>query len=209
MRRDSQTQYWHQQQACIQSMFCRNNDRLHCEEKQELLDLLPDLRGKKILDLASGIGRFTREFSSKAQHVTSVDFTPHFVEKNRKDHRDCLNVKYICSDVRDLQINDGAFDFVFFNWLCMYLEDNEVAELMKKIHRWLKPKGELFFRESCALVCTKSGTPGYVAHYRTQKEYDRFLKERFSIIQDGQLNTYIYLFGDPFQSFWYCNANSL
>ena len=188
-------------------MFRKNNENLFREEKAELLGLLPDLKGKRILDLASGIGRFTRDFSSKAHHVTSVDFTPAFVKKNRRDHRDCPNVEYICSDVMNLSFNNNSFDLIFCNWLLIYLDDHEVARLFERVNRWLQADGALFFRESCNLVRTKSRSPGYFAHYRTMREYDEFLKNNFQIIKDGQLNTYIDWFGDPFQCYWHCRKN--
>lgn len=42
-----------------------------------------------------------------------------------------------------------SIDFIFSNWLLMYLSDEELNSVMQKMLTWLKPGGFLFFRESC------------------------------------------------------------
>ena len=42
-----------------------------------------------------------------------------------------------------------SIDFIFSNWLLMYLSDEELMSFMKKMLSWLRPGGFLFFRESC------------------------------------------------------------
>ena len=81
-----------------------NAPYLDIHEKAEIIAYLPNLKQKKVLDLGSGIGRFTRHFASEAKHVTSTDLMPHFVEKNKQDHADLSNVTYLCSDVHEIRI---------------------------------------------------------------------------------------------------------
>lgn len=42
-----------------------------------------------------------------------------------------------------------SIDFIFSNWLLMYLSDDELKTFIKKSLSWLRPGGFLFFRESC------------------------------------------------------------
>ncbi len=42
-----------------------------------------------------------------------------------------------------------SVDVIFSNWLFMYLDDEDVRALLKKILSWLREDGYLFFRESC------------------------------------------------------------
>lgn len=42
-----------------------------------------------------------------------------------------------------------SMDFVFSNWLLMYLSDKELKSFLEKVMGWLRPGGFLFFRESC------------------------------------------------------------
>jgi phosphoethanolamine N-methyltransferase len=39
------------------------------------------------------------------------------------------NITFICADVTTLDFPEGTFDFVFSNWLMMYLTDEEVQSL--------------------------------------------------------------------------------
>lgn len=187
-------------------MYLRENaSDLNEYEKAELLSYLPNFKGKKVLELAAGIGRFTRYFASQADHFTAVDIAPQFIEKNREDHVDCKNVSFICSDAMDLSFLDQSFDFIFCNWLFMFLEDDEVERLMGRIYRWLNPQGALFFRESCDFLRSKSSKERYFAHYRAIFEYDTLVKKSgFTLLKEGHIQAYIFAFGDPFQCYWSC-----
>ena len=169
-------------------------------ERAEILSHLPDLSGKKILDLASGIGRFTRPFCSLGKSLLSVDLMPHFIAKNRHDHGDCHNVSFLCADVIDLHLKEESFDFIFINWLFLYFEEGEIDLLLTRMSKWLKPGGEFFLRESCGPVRRK----GYIAHYRPDSFYESALKNHFTILKSGYLRSYVDHFADPMQCFWVC-----
>ena len=204
-RIEKTNQYWQQQEATLQSMFQKGNPQyLDEHEKAEIIGHLPDLRGKKILDLAAGIGRFTRHFSSQGREVVSVDLMPHFIEKNHALHADCANASFLCSDAMDLQFKDHYFDFIFINWLFLYLEDEEIELLLNRVHQWLVPGGELFFRESCDLVRSSSKKEGYFAHYRPPSFYEGIAKRKFTVLKEDYIRTYVDCFADPLQCFWHC-----
>jgi len=209
MRRriDKVALYWKEQDPTLQAMYKRSNaGYLDIHEKAEIISYLPDLKGKKILDLGAGIGRFTRHFASVAGHLTSADMMPQFLKKNRQDHADFTNVTYICSDVMKLQLEESSFDFIFLHWLLMYLEDAQMKLLIKRIHNWLKPQGELFFRESCAVKRVKNTTNGYYAHYRSLAEYDALVKD-FTLLKEGHIQAYVHAFADPLQCYWHCRKD--
>jgi phosphoethanolamine N-methyltransferase len=209
MRRriDKVALYWKEQDPTLQAMYKRSNARyLDIHEKAEIISYLPPLTEKKVLDLGAGIGRFTRHFASAADHVTSTDMMPHFLQKNRRDHADLTNITYICSDVMKLKLEESSFDFIFLHWLLMYLEDAQMKLLMKRIHRWLKPQGEIFFRESCAVKRIKNTQSGYYAHYRTLAEYDALIKD-FTLLKEGHIQAYVHAFADPLQCYWHCRKN--
>lgn len=197
--------FWEQKEAVLHSMYLKHNsDYLERNEKAELLSYLPDLKGKRILDLASGIGRFTRHFASTGESLVSVEVISKFVQKNRLDHSDCTNVEYICKDAMDLQLKENSLDFVFINWLFLYLEDEEATQLLNRIHSWLRVGGEVFLRESCELVRSKSKKDGYYAHYRTPAFYEDLLGKGFICLREGYIKSFVDCFSDPFQCFWLC-----
>lgn len=203
-RIDKVALYWKEQDPTLFSMYKRPQaTELDQYEKAEIISYLPDLKSKKILDLGSGIGRFTRHFASQADHLTSTDFMPQFVEKNRQNHADLTNITYLCSDAMSLDFQESSFDFIFLNWLLMYLEDPSMKLLMQRIHQWLTPQGELFFRETCAIKRRKNTQNGYYAHYRTLAEYDALVRP-FTLIKEGHVQAYVNAFADPLQCYWHC-----
>jgi phosphoethanolamine N-methyltransferase len=45
--------------------------------------LLPPIKGKSIVELGSGIGRFTAELAKSAGHVLAMDFMNNLIKKVR------------------------------------------------------------------------------------------------------------------------------
>lgn len=43
-----------------------------------------------------------------------------------------------------------SIDFVFTNWLLMYLNDGECVSFLRNAFQWLRPNGYLHVRESCS-----------------------------------------------------------
>ncbi len=54
-------------------------DNYDIQERAEILSYLPTCDGEKVLELASGIDRFTGSLAEKASHVDSIDYAPHFL----------------------------------------------------------------------------------------------------------------------------------
>ncbi|KAF5203175.1 Phosphoethanolamine n-methyltransferase, partial [Thalictrum thalictroides] len=108
-----------------------------------VLSLLPPFKGKSVLELGAGIGRFTGELAKEAGQVLALDFIESVIKKNESVNGHFKNVKFKCADVTspDLKITPGSVDLIFSNWLLMYLADNEVENLAKKMVDWLKIGG--------------------------------------------------------------------
>lgn len=150
--RGDMTKFWesHSNQASLEEMMLDTNaSTLSKEELPEVLALLPELKGKKVLELGGGIGRFTGVIAEQANHVTTVDFMKSFIDKSKENNQKFTNIEYITADVTKLQMENGSYDVIFSNWLLMYLSDEEVRQLATKMLSWLKEGGFLFFRESC------------------------------------------------------------
>jgi phosphoethanolamine N-methyltransferase len=203
MRRKEQTmEFWKRLPPTLDSMFFRQDAAsIEQKEREEILRYLPSFEGKRILELASGIGRYTSSFATQAQHLVSVDLNPSFLEKNKADNNQFTNVDYYCADAMDLTFRDDQFDLVFMNWLLMYLDDAELAVLSKRIDHWLKPGGILFFRESC----TPSGFEpelNYYVNFRSIYFYTDLFDRSFVRIRQDSLQLYEKEFANPFQCFW-------
>ncbi|GAB6027179.1 hypothetical protein CHUAL_013932 [Chamberlinius hualienensis] len=148
--RAAMSNYWQCFQPTLTGMMLDENAEIIAKyEQSEILSYLPDLKNKTVLELGSGIGRFTGIFAEKASEVFTIDFMANFIEKNKEINGHHSNITFLQADVTQLQLPYESYDMVFTNWLFMYLNDTEVKDLILNILRWLKKDGYLFVRESC------------------------------------------------------------
>ncbi len=202
---DSQStkKYWEQQTPDVTGMML-NDQAAELEEMEriEICSYIPDVTGFEVLELAAGIGRFTGYLATRAKHVTAVDFVEAFLEKNKSRHAaKHQNIHYICDNVKNLEFEPESKDFIFINWLMMYLEDDEVAQLFDNIHLWLKKDRLFFFRESCISPSNPNSYHPY-SHYRDPKFYTSLLDNRFEIVRHGNVKIYEKMYDNPNQLWW-------
>ncbi|KAM9301526.1 uncharacterized protein PAF06_014724 [Gastrophryne carolinensis] len=211
--RHTMTQFWeqHSRDATVEEMMLDSSaELLSKEEKPEIISLLPSLDALNVLELGAGIGRFTGHLAKLANQVTAVDFMKNFIEKNRENNGHRGNITFMQADVTHLDFADDSFDFIFSNWLFMYLNDTELAALTQKMLAWLKPGGYLFFRESCFFQsgdCERTFNPTV---YRTPAQYNHLLTSvtsksgdnGFEIVMSKSVQTYIKIKKNQNQLCW-------
>jgi len=118
-------------------------------ERAEILAVLPDFTGQRVIDVGAGVGRFTAEFAARAREVVAVDFLPEALETNRTRNASHTNVEYRCTDATHLELEPRSADLIFSNWLLMYLSEDEIRVFLEHCGAWLTPSGRIFFKESC------------------------------------------------------------
>lgn len=99
-----------------------------------------DLKGKKVLDIATGLGWAAVEMARAGADVTAIDLTPRAVALTTQHfaHRG-LTGTIRQMDAQQLAFPDNTFDFVHA-WGClMHMPDTERA--IREIYRVLKPGG--------------------------------------------------------------------
>nr|CAB3460814.1 unnamed protein product [Digitaria exilis] len=190
VERKVQKSYWeeHSKGLTVESMMLDSRAAdLDKEERPEILSLLPSYKGKSVLELGAGIGRFTGDLAKEAGHVLALDFIESVIKKNESINGHRKNITFMCADVTspDLKIEDNSFDLIFSNWLLMYLSDEEVEKLVGKMVKWLKIGGHIFFRESCFHQSGDSKRKVNPTHYREPRFYTKVFKEGHSYDKDG------------------------
>ncbi|CAD6271349.1 unnamed protein product [Miscanthus lutarioriparius] len=190
VERKVQKSYWeeHSKDLTVESMMLDSRAAdLDKEERPEILSLLPSYKGKSVLELGAGIGRFTGDLAKEAGHVLALDFIESVIKKNQSINGHHKNITFKCADVtsNDLKIEDNSVDLIFSNWLLMYLSDEEVEKLVGKMVKWLKVGGHIFFRESCFHQSGDSKRKVNPTHYREPRFYTKVFKEGHSFDQDG------------------------
>ncbi len=112
-------------------------------EEYTYFNLLGELAGKSLLDLACGEGFYTRKFKQKgATRVVGVDISSKMIELARQEEaREPLGLKYIVGDVCELG-KISSFDLVVASYLLNYAQTKEQLLLMcQSISANLKPGG--------------------------------------------------------------------
>jgi SAM-dependent methyltransferase len=111
------------------------------------LAMVGDVRGKSILDLASGTGFYSREFKRRgATEVLGIDISGEMVavaQQLEKNHP--LGVRYEVGDVSELRPLEQQFDIGLAVQLLSYAPDVATTERMcRNARRSLKPGAEFF-----------------------------------------------------------------
>jgi 2-polyprenyl-3-methyl-5-hydroxy-6-metoxy-1,4-benzoquinol methylase len=109
------------------------------------------LAGKNVLEIGTGIGRFTRPLAERAKSVTTVDMTASMIERAKANLNDLTNVNYVQSEIKDLTVEQNEFDLVFDVWVLMHVLD------------------DADFQESLA-VMSKSAPRVFICEYTDQGE---------------------------------------
>ena len=111
-------------------MLDTNADKINRFEYPEILECLPDLDGKRILELGAGIGfvtgvqmgslvtalalrfsRFTKTFAQLGKSVVAVDFMESFLEKNKEENSHYGTVEFIHKDATQLVFEQNRWEW--------------------------------------------------------------------------------------------------
>lgn len=112
-------------------------------ESYTLFNLLGELTGKSVIDLACGEGFYTRRLKTRgAARVLGVDLSEKMVELGQEEEkRRPLGVRYQVGDAKDLQVPE-PFDLCCAAYLLNYASTrDELLAMCKAIARVLKPGG--------------------------------------------------------------------
>lgn len=205
--------FWkeHSQNASEEEMMLDTNaDILGKEEIPEILSMLPNVKGKDVLELGAGIGRFTGHIARKSKTLVAVDFMENFVRRNEEINGHLKNITFLQADVTYLDYPTESFDLVFSNWLLMYLEENEVKSLFSRVFDWLKPGGFFYFRESCFHQSGNRSRDSNPSQYRKPSTYNNILRQvnvecdKFSLklIMSKSIQSYIRMKNNRNQICW-------
>jgi len=214
-----QREYWEEhskkQGSSMENMMLdKSAAKLDLMDRPEILSLLTPYAGTRILELASGIGRFTGSLASTAASVVTVEFMEDFLAKNKELHDHLGNCEFICADVLTLALPPASFDLVFSCWIQMYLNDQEVRTLAARTLEWVKPGGHAFFRESCFRQSGDVSRAFNPSHYRHPSFYTSVfsqvrcrdpadgLEYGLELVRTRNLETYVAVKGNKGQICW-------
>ena len=197
-----QLSFWEREDCDIKGMMLNPEaDKIEARDRMEVLSYLPDLTGKRILEPAAGIGRFTTHFALQAKKVVALDFVEDFIALNRKICAPFANISHQAADIMKASFEPESFDVIFINWLLMYLEDADLPVIKKRMSQWLQPGGQLFLRESC-VSASNPDEPHPHTQYRDPGVYEDLFASDFEILSKGRIEAYVQEYGNPNQRWW-------
>ena len=151
--------------------------RYHIEQ-HSLFELLGDVSGKSVLDLACGEGHYTRLLRRLgASRVVGVDLSSKMIELAENTEReDPLGVAYIVGDAQNVKV-PGNFDVVVAAYLLNYARSpEEILAMCRTISGSLKPGGRF--------VTVNNNPAQQVSQFDSTRKYG-FVKSAQNQIANG------------------------
>lgn len=149
-------------------------------QKRHLFKVLKFNREWQILDMGCGAGRWSFAFARKSKYVIGIDNSPALLKiaENQARRLSISNVKFIESSIIDFSCPE-RFDLIFIGGVLLYINNDELLQLIANSKNLLRPKGKLVLLESISMkerICKSDSyekhlQTSYSAIYRRADEY--------------------------------------
>lgn len=147
-------------------------------EHADLLALLPEVEGRRVLDLGCGAGQLARHLANQgAADVIGVDVSERMLALARADWAH-PRVTYHRAAIETLAFPPARFDLVVGSLVLHYVDD--YAGLVRRIAGWLAPGGVLVYSTEHPIYTARLPGDGWVldeAGRRTRWAIDRYPDE--------------------------------
>jgi SAM-dependent methyltransferase len=105
--------------------------------------LLPDLDGKRVVDLGCGFGWFARWARQHgARHVLGLDLSENMIGRARADTNDAC-IEYRIANLEQVDLPESSFDLAYSSLALHYLVNFD--RLVNTVHRALRPDAYFIF----------------------------------------------------------------
>lgn len=120
-----------------------------------LFSMMPDLTGKRVLDLGCGFGEHCmRCIRQGAEKVVGIDISEKMLEVARKEHSDS-DITYVNMPMEEISQLNETFDVVVSSLAFHYVED--FSGVVRNIYDLLEPGGNFIFSQENPLCTCHSG----------------------------------------------------
>lgn len=134
-----------------------------------MFSMMPDLNGKKVLDLGCGFGEHCRRFvNDGADQVTGIDISEKMLEVARKENSDS-KISYINLAMEDIAQLNEQFDVIISSLALHYVED--FSGVVKNIYKMLYEGGLFIFSQENPLCTCHSGGDRWTRDEKGDKIY--------------------------------------
>jgi SAM-dependent methyltransferase len=115
-------------------------------DRPAILSLLPDLKGKSVLDAGCGPGVYAEIFLNQGARVVAIDASPKMVALTKKRVGNKCEVREVDLNKRLSFLADASFDVIVSPLVLGYL--NDLKSVYQEFYRVLRPSGYFVFSES-------------------------------------------------------------
>lgn len=137
-------------------------------EWQAVRAMLPDLKGRRIVDLGCGFGWFARWASGQgASHVLGVDLSENMLARARAETADAA-VEYVGMDLESLTLPESAFELAYSSLAFHYVED--FGKLVRTVFHAIVPGADFVFTIEHPIYMAPMH-PGWVAQEDGRKTW--------------------------------------
>ncbi|MGA8428244.1 MAG: methyltransferase domain-containing protein [Candidatus Sulfotelmatobacter sp.] len=127
-------------------------------EERQIKHILPDLRGKQVLDLACGTGRWLPELLRLgAASVVGIDCSAAMLRIARR--KDATSSRIVLADCLRLPFRDSAFDFAVCSFALNHIEPLEL--MARGLARVMKSQGRIVISEMHPHAYANGWRPGF------------------------------------------------
>ena len=204
MRKEAVKNYWNDvanndgpsEGVDVGTLHRGNYLQAHYRRKKEekFIDNFLSMHSKKlnILEIGTGGGRWAVYLSKYGHDIFALDISEKMIElaKANAEKLHANSIEFAAVDPFDhLQACEVRYDLIYFSGMLMYLNDDEVSNLLTHAKSKLKKNGLLLARETLVHKKRLATEGEYPAIYRTKPEYD-LLADKASLRLDHVENAY-------------------
>ena len=129
-----------------------------------------------VLDLGSGIGFWAEDFATRFSRVIAVESSETLYQALEKRCSQYPNVHPVLGDVMSFE-PEGTCDLAFLGGMLMYLNEEDVIALLRRLVTSLEPNGMILCRESTVRRETVALQGDYQVVYRSVPDYGRIFEQ--------------------------------
>ena len=137
--------YW-EQNAEAWTLLARNGYDIYRDyiNTPAFFEMLPNVQGKKGLDIGCGEGHNTRLLAQRGAHLSAIDISSTFIQKAQEaEAATRLGIQYAVASAVALPFADDTFDFA--TGFMSFMDVPEIEKVISEAYRVLKSGGFLQF----------------------------------------------------------------
>ena len=110
-----------------------------------VFDFLGDeLRGKDVLEIGTGIGRFTIHLSTQANTLITIDLSQEMINRAKVNCNGVSSLNFLRASGCHIPSDDTKFEWVFEVTVLLHMPDEQFIQIIEEAKRVLKPDGKFF-----------------------------------------------------------------